>query len=270
MPFTCPRCHLTFDLPDGKPARPRAEKTLQTMCPNCSHVIEYLESAAGHVNSCPKCYTKIKLPGGPASNPLLELADEKPETTPAPRPQSGGLRGKRGFGRAIVPLSGPRRRAPGGDGSRARTAAQIGVLLLIAAGIVVGILVAVNVSKKTKVDRGRMLENVLKDYIAQINFDNAEGLAQMCWGSAESRAGLVQNFRDLFAKVEIRVTQYELRDVFAEGEEGRLRMDLSFQVTDKAKSRSKSYTEERTMIFRWKDGRFWVVRPIPFPTEVRD
>lgn len=274
MPFTCTHCHLTFDLPDGRPARPRAPGQLKTMCPKCNQVIDYLQEVAGQIIPCPNCGTKIKLPGGaPAPNPMLELADEEEvEKKPAARPAAGVIRGKKGFGRAVAPTGGPRMYAKERDPHRSRLLMQAVVLVIVAAALSIGGYFAFRKVQTTRVDKEGKINPLVERYFALLDQQNASGAAELHWGDAAGRQAMAKTYQDSYEKFDSRIPSYQIRAsaIMSDGD-ALVTCDVTFSARNKAKNLpQKSWPEAAELRLRWQGGDWKVLRGLRLPASVPD
>jgi hypothetical protein len=258
MPYTCKYCRLSFDLPDGRPAEPRAPSALKVMCPKCSFVLEYLEELAGKVMPCPQCQTSIKLPEL-STGPKLELMEEEEEERPKAKGQQPVIRGKKGFGRAIVPMSGPRLHGPTRDPARAKLLMQATVLVLIAGGLALGGFLLYSNTKRKQVDYEMEIRKVAQECIDAINAADADAVAQLVWSTPATRQDISKKFQEQFAKFQYRISDVHMATAaILDDGSGLIRIKWNLTVTEKATSKSGAASEEREVRFVRKDGR-WVL-----------
>jgi Zn finger protein HypA/HybF involved in hydrogenase expression len=275
MPFTCPHCHLTFDLPDGRAARPRAPGQLKSMCPKCSNVIDYLEEVAGQIIPCPTCGTRMKLPApAAAKNPMLELADEKEEEKkPKAKGGAGGvIRGKKGFGRAVAPLSGPRMYVKEKDPHRSRLLIQATVLVIVAIVLSVGGYFAFRKVKSSKIDTEGKIKPTVEEYFQLLDQQNAAAAAQMHSVDDALKQNLVKMFQESFDKFDSHIATYSIKAaaIMSDGE-ALATCDVTFIARDKAKNLpAKRWTESLELRLQWQGGRWKILRGLQMPRSIPD
>ena len=276
MPVTCKSCGLSFDAPDGRPARIVPVTEMQTACPKCQGVLAYLPEAAGRVVACPSCAVKIKLPGGPDDVPKVSLEfAEKEEDQPRPVKKSQGtvIRGKKGFGRAIVGphMAGPRMTVER-DPAAAKKLISLVILIVVGVALAAGLYALYNHQIKITVDRKELIRAAAKQYIEFVNYDNVDGLVELCGATPENRAERAREYREIFAKIQVRIDEYKIKDVFEKDNSGGVALiDWSYKVKDLKNGKIESFPNKGGQIdLRYRDGRFTVNHPWIFPRGVRD
>ena len=205
---------------------------------------------------------------------MLELADEPEEEKKPARKSSGGvIRGKKGFGRAVAPLSGPRMYVKEKDPHRSRLLIQASVLLVVAIVLSVGGYFAFRKVKTSKIDTEGKIKPTVEEYFSLLDQQNAAAAAQMhAVDDDKLKQNLAKMYQESFDRFDSHIAAYDIRAAAIKSDgEALATCDVTFIARDKAKNLpTKKWNESSELRLRWEGGRWKIIRGLRLPTSIPD
>lgn len=206
---------------------------------------------------------------------MLELQEREEDKEKKGKPQApiGGVRSKKGFGRAVVgPGMRPRRFSadPGEKAHKRRNVAQGVLFALLAAGIGLGAFVWYK-SAKPKVDPLDSVKAQAERYVRAYISKDAAALAAF-HHKPEERPAVQAYFTEAFSKIQVNVADYKVFAYSWSTGTLRLRSEVVWNVeyTDLATGKTHQRSGQKVALF-WRqqpDQSYLAERPLPIPADI--